>query len=153
MCVLIDVKAVILNALAFTQNEGTQVYTFLINNFNEYSLKNNLNVTIDLNLFTPANSTKKTDDFCSVIDQFLKRKSDKYDIYFYNNIYTTRFEPHFLDLNKLLPRNHTAMYVDAQTSESYSYNDKLIGLVSNLYWKKNIYIYILIIKVSFSYIY
>jgi len=46
-----------------------------------------------------------------------------------------------MDLNKLLPKNHTDMYEDAQTSESYSYNNKLIGLV-NIYIKlyTNIYL-------------
>jgi len=124
------VKGTELNALAFSQDEGTQIYTHLINDFNNYALSNNLNVTISLNLFTPANSTKNTGDFCSVIDQYLQKKSNKYDIYFYDNIYTSRFEPHFLDLNELLPKNHTELFTEAQTSESYSYKNKLIGLVN-----------------------
>ncbi|OUM59998.1 hypothetical protein PIROE2DRAFT_14335 [Piromyces sp. E2] len=100
----------------------------MVNSFNEYSTKNDLDIEIHLDLFTPANATRHTEDFCSVIDQFLQKRSTKYDIYFYNNIYTSRFEPHFVDLNELLPKNHTDMYVDAQTSESYSFNNKLIGL-------------------------
>ncbi|KAL6605284.1 periplasmic binding protein-like II [Neocallimastix sp. 'constans'] len=122
------VKATIINALAFSVIEKTQIYTYLINNFNDYSIKNNLNITINLNLFTPKNSTVHSDEFFSVIDSFLKRRSNKYDIYFYDNIYTPKFEPNFLDLNKLLPKEHINLYKSVENYESYSYNNKLVGL-------------------------
>jgi len=131
--VLIEtVKATIINALAFSVIEKTQIYTYLINNFNDYSIKNNLNITINLNLFTPKNSTVHSDEFFSVIDSFLKRRSNKYDIYFYDNIYTPKFEPNFLDLNKLLPKEHINLYKSVENYESYSYNNKLVGLVNLL---------------------
>ena len=126
------VKATIINALAFSVIEKTQIYTYLINNFNDYSIKNNLNITINLNLFTPKNSTVHSDEFFSVIDSFLKRRSNKYDIYFYDNIYTPKFEPNFLDLNKLLPKEHINLYKSVENYESYSYNNKLVGLVNLL---------------------
>ena len=126
------VKATVLNALAFSVVEEIQIYSYLINYFNDYSIKNNLNITINLNLFTPKNSTVHSDEFFSVIDSFLKRRSNKYDIYFYDNIYTPKFEPNFLDLNKLLPKEHINLYKSVENYESYSYNNKLVGLVNLL---------------------
>ena len=141
------VKATVLNALAFSVVEEIQIYSYLINYFNDYSIKNNLNITLNLNLLTPKNSTVNRDEFFSLIDSFLQKKSNKYDIYFYDNIYTPKFEPYFLDLNKLLPKEHINLYKSIENYESYSYNNKLVGLVNLLiiiiflFQKKYIYIF------------
>ena len=106
-----------------------------------------LNITLNLNLLTPKNSTVNRDEFFSLIDSFLQKKSNKYDIYFYDNIYTPKFEPYFLDLNKLLPKEHINLYKSIENYESYSYNNKLVGLVNLLiiiiflFQKKYIYIF------------
>ena len=141
------VKATVLNALAFSVVEEIQIYSYLINYFNDYSIKNNLNITLNLNLLTPKNSTVNRDEFFSLIDSFLQKKSNKYDIYFYDNIYTPKFEPYFLYLNKLLPKEHINLYKSIENYESYSYNNKLVGLVNLLiiiiflFQKKYIYIF------------
>ncbi|KAG4102030.1 periplasmic binding protein-like II [Neocallimastix lanati (nom. inval.)] len=123
-----NVIALNLNALAYAPLSQTQIYSMIVNDFNEYSKINNLNVTLDLTLILPSNSTSNTDDYCSVIDVFLEKKSDKYDIIFYNNVYTSRFEPLFLDLNEWLPKDFINMFENIERSESYSYNNKLIGI-------------------------
>jgi len=130
-----NVIALNLNALAYAPLSQTQIYSMIVNDFNEYSKINNLNVTLDLTLILPSNSTSNTDDYCSVIDVFLEKKSDKYDIIFYNNVYTSRFEPLFLDLNEWLPKDFINMFENIERSESYSYNNKLIGIVI-IYKKK-----------------
>ncbi|ORX81335.1 periplasmic binding protein-like II, partial [Anaeromyces robustus] len=125
-------KTVIINALAFTKNEEVQIYTFLVNRFNNYSKKNNLNITVNLNLLSPANSTAESLDFFTSIDSYLRKKSTKYDIYFYENIYTTKFEPHFINLKEWLPKEHIDMFTHVEKSESYFYNNKLVGLPAYL---------------------
>ncbi|KAL6628683.1 periplasmic binding protein-like II [Neocallimastix sp. 'constans'] len=122
-----DIKATILNALAFTPHNELEIYSYLIKNFNEYSKNNGLDITIKLNLFSPSNSTTNTYDFYTLMDSFLLRKSNKYDLYFYNSIYTWSFEHHFLNLKELLPKDHVDMYTDID-SEMFSYNNKLVGL-------------------------
>jgi len=117
-----------LNALAFTPHNELEIYSYLIKNFNEYSKNNGLDITIKLNLFSPSNSTTNTYDFYTLMDSFLLRKSNKYDLYFYNSIYTWSFEHHFLNLKELLPKDHVDMYTDID-SEMFSYNNKLVGLV------------------------
>ncbi|KAG4087207.1 periplasmic binding protein-like II [Neocallimastix lanati (nom. inval.)] len=121
------IKATILNALAFTPHNELEIYSYLIKNFNEYSKNNGLDITIKLNLFSPSNSTTNTYDFYTLMDSFLLRKSNKYDLYFYNSIYTWSFEHHFLNLKELLPKDHVNMYTDID-SEMFSYNNKLVGL-------------------------
>ncbi|KAG4090153.1 periplasmic binding protein-like II [Neocallimastix lanati (nom. inval.)] len=124
---LCNIRASVLYALAFTQLGESEIYTFLINNFNKYSKENGYDITIKLNLLTPSNSTSNTNDFLSLMESILLKKSDKYDIYFYNNIYTSRFEPHFLNLKEWLPKEHIDKFTLID-SDSYSYNNKLIGL-------------------------
>ncbi|ORX85081.1 periplasmic binding protein-like II [Anaeromyces robustus] len=121
------VKSIIVNGLAFAPLAQTELYSYIANEFNEYSERNNLNITFNINLFTSNNSTANTDDFYSVTDSFFKKKSQKYDIYFYNNVYTPSFESYLLDLNKLLPENHINMYKNIEEYK-YSYNNKLVGM-------------------------
>ncbi|ORX81334.1 periplasmic binding protein-like II, partial [Anaeromyces robustus] len=123
-----NVKSVVLNALAFTENEDVQIYTYVVNDFNNYSKNANLNITINLNLLSPANSTADTVDFFSLMDSYLQKKSTRYDIYFYDLIYTTEFEHYFLNLKEWIPQDHIDMFPYAEKSESFFYNNKLVGL-------------------------
>ena len=116
----------------------------MIDGFNAYSKEHGLDITVKLELLTSNNSTTESDYYVSVIDMLLKKKSDKYNIYFYDNIYTPRFSNHFIDLKKYLEEEHINLYPEALKSEAFSYNDKLVGLV--IYMTKYIlYKYILII--------
>eukprot|EP00833_Pecoramyces_ruminatium_P001306 jgi/Orpsp1_1/1175338/evm.model.c7180000053445.1 len=134
--ILIDyvTSKIILNALAFVRIKNYEIPSLLTNEFNEYSERNNLNITINLILITPDNSTKNEDDFCSFLDFTLKRKTTKYDIIFYNNVYIQRFEDHFIDLYKLLPENHIQMFKNIRNYEVFFLNNKLIGLPGYIYF-------------------
>ncbi|ORX81333.1 periplasmic binding protein-like II, partial [Anaeromyces robustus] len=127
-----DVNSIILNALAFTDNLDVQIYSYLVNEFNDYSKKNNIDITLKLTLFTPSNSTIETIDFFSLVDSYLLKKSTRYDIYFYENIYTTKFEPHFINLKEWMPKSHIDMYTHIEKSESFFYNNKLVALPAYL---------------------
>lgn len=69
-----------------------------------------------------------------MIKSFFKKKSSKYDIYFYNNIYSSNYGDYFLDLYENLPKSHLDMYNNDIIKNSCVYNDHLIGLVSILYF-------------------
>jgi len=129
--------AITISAISFTYYDNSQIYSSIIDEFNKYSVEKNLNITLNLQLYTPMNSTIYTDDYGSVVESFLKKKKENtYDIFFYNNIYSPRFGKYFYDLKEILPKEHIDMYDPFVLSQSCSYGNKIVGLV-------NIYIFIL----------
>ena len=108
--------------------------------FNEYSKKNNLNIKLNLNLITAANSTVLINDYGSTIESILSRKLDKYDVYFYDNIYTKRFGKHFIDLKKKLPKEHMDEYASGIGSKICISDGKWVSLVCIMY---TLYTYII----------
>ena len=119
--------------MAFSFNDEAQSYSYIINEFNNYSKENNLNIEIKLNLFTTSNTTYSLNDHRSMIESLLIKNSDRYDIYFYNNLNTSKFGPYLLDLNELLSKNETEIFNADILSKSCWYKDKLVGLV-NIYF-------------------
>jgi len=131
---LIDItKSITLNSIAFTYYEQSQIFTPIINDFNRYSSENHLNITINLNLFTPANSTIDINDYGTMIDTLLKKRPPKYDLYFYDNAYSQKYGLYLLNLEKKLPEEHIKMYNASYVNQTCSYigeNEyKIVGLV------------------------
>jgi len=105
------------------------VYKKLIDNFNEYSTKNDLNIHIELNILTPNNSTTEVTGYGSTIEALLNRKSEKHDLFFYDNIYSAKFGNHFLNLDDFLPKEHVDDYNYDIISKSCTNKNSLISLV------------------------
>jgi len=139
------INAITINAIAYTYTEETHIYTPLVNEFNKYSIENNLNITINLIIFTPMNSSSGVDDFGSMIETLFKKSSDKYDLYFYDNIYSRRFEPYLIDLKDKLPEDYINEYNPNIISQACTYNNKIVGLVNT----SKIHIYIDNYKICF----
>ncbi|ORX57945.1 periplasmic binding protein-like II [Piromyces finnis] len=104
------------SAITFSYQGEDNIYSILARDFNRYAKNNNINIRLDLNLITSANSTLVANDYGLAVDTLLSKKSDKYDIYFYNNIYTEKLAKHFIDLKKSLPKEHMDMY-DSQLNK------------------------------------
>ncbi|ORY59001.1 periplasmic binding protein-like II [Neocallimastix californiae] len=109
------------------------MYIPLINSFNKYAEEKNLNITIKLTTLTTFNSTSEINNYGSLVDMFLSKKSDKYDLFFYYASYTKKYGPHFEDLKELLPKEHIDMYDKDIISKSCLYNDKVVGLPISLF--------------------
>ena len=105
------------------------MFSPLTYHFNKYSERNNLNIKLHLNLITVTNSTILINDYGTTIDSILSKKLDKYDIYFYDNIYTKRFGDHFIKLNERLPKEHIEMYNSGIAPEVCILKDKWVALV------------------------
>ncbi|KAG4083812.1 periplasmic binding protein-like II [Neocallimastix lanati (nom. inval.)] len=121
------VYSVVINAIAFTQNGGGTLYSPIINEFNQLSKDQNLDISIKLNLLSSGNSTTSSVNYEELLDSIFKRKSKKYDLIFYDNIYTSKFEPYLLDLNNLLPEEHIKMYIPGVITQIGYHNNKLVG--------------------------
>jgi len=117
-----------LNVVAFSYTESTQVFTVVVNKFNEYARKNNIDINLKIELYTENNSTSVVDDFGSTIELLLKKNKNKYDLYFYDNMYSPRYSSYLVDLRDWLPEEHIAMYSSGIASESCTYKGKWVGL-------------------------
>ncbi|ORX49624.1 periplasmic binding protein-like II [Piromyces finnis] len=118
----------LISALAYSYTDDDQIITPLIKKFNEYSKNNNLNIKVKLNIITPSNSTVYISDYGTTIETLLSKKSDKYDIYFYDNVYTKRYGKYFVNFKKKIPQEHLNMYKSEFSSDLYISNDRWVGL-------------------------
>jgi len=117
-----------ITALANSYSPDDQSYNYIVNSFNEYSKKENLGIKLDLNLITSANSTNFIYDYGTTIEEILSKGRDKYDIYFYDLVYTKRFGKYFVNLGDKLPQEHLDMYKFKYYQDLYFSNNQWVSL-------------------------
>jgi len=111
--------------------------------FNEYSEKNNLNIILNLNLFTPLNSTIQMKDYGTTVEALLSKKTDKYDIFFYENIYISRYANHFINLKGRVSKEIMDLYSSDLNYKLCTIDDRWVGLVNiKKILKNNIFYFI-----------
>ncbi|ORX80973.1 hypothetical protein BCR32DRAFT_268565 [Anaeromyces robustus] len=125
-------NAIIIEAVAFSRDVNDQVYIPFINDFNNYSKEHNLNITVNLNLLTRLNTTYSITDFGSMVEVLLKKKTTKYDIFFYDNLYTSKYEPYLLDLNEFVPKELLDQYNDDIIAQTCIFNNRLVGIPAKM---------------------
>ncbi|ORX64397.1 periplasmic binding protein-like II [Anaeromyces robustus] len=111
-CKNINIKAV---SLLYTGDE--EFFSVLENDFNKYSEENNL-----------ENSTLFASDYSGTIQYLLNKKSTKYDVIFYDVMYSPRFASYFIDLKDYLPKDHIDIYSKGIAPNICTYNGKWVGL-------------------------
>ncbi|ORX85071.1 hypothetical protein BCR32DRAFT_242069 [Anaeromyces robustus] len=136
------VQSININAFLFSDNDAFTAFSDIVNDFNNYSKINNLNIFVNLNALSKANFTIAHENYEAFLDYLFTKKSNKYDLIVYDNMYKTRYGSHLLDLKNLLPEEHINMYMEGVSNQTCIYNDKLIGLQINidvnfLYYNKN----------------
>ena len=88
-----------------------------------------MDITIKLNLLTSYNSTFSLSNFGTMIESLFKNKKNKYDLYFYDNLYTPRYGHYLLDLRELISKEVLNLYDKAIISKTCMYKDRLVGIV------------------------
>jgi len=91
--------------------------------FNEYVKKNNLDIQLKYDVLTPFTSTMEIGNYGDVIQSYLQKGSDKYDIYFFYGAYTRKYAKHFENLRKYLPDEVIKPYDESLLKETCSSND------------------------------
>jgi len=115
-----------LEALAFGRDDSEQSYTSLVEDFNNYSQQNKLNIKINITLLSIKNSTFSMIDYGTIVDAFLKK--NKFDLYFYDNVYIERYGKYLQELDDLIPESHISLFDPKVIEESCKYKKKLVGL-------------------------
>jgi len=121
------INATTVTGMVFSFTEEETFYNTLFNAFNVYSRENNLNIDLNINILTPDNSTSAINSYGSTVDSLLKRKSTKYDLYFYYASYTNKYGKHLLDLNEYLPQEYINLFGEEILTCS-THDNKLVGL-------------------------
>eukprot|EP00833_Pecoramyces_ruminatium_P014807 jgi/Orpsp1_1/1188839/evm.model.d7180000067636.1 len=120
-----------LKAVALTYGGDSQ-YPLVVKEFNDYAKRNSLDIELKIIIYTPENSSIFVNDFGTTIEFLLTKKPGKYDIFFYDNMYSPRYSSHFVDLKDLLPEEHFDLYSTSWVSEVCKYKDKWVGLPLSL---------------------
>ncbi|KAG4096079.1 hypothetical protein H8356DRAFT_1683569 [Neocallimastix lanati (nom. inval.)] len=128
--ILTIIDATIINILTTTREQNYNFYYSFENEFNKYSLDNNLNITVKLTLLTNLNSTiMSVKSFGSMVETLLKKSSSKYDIYFYDNTYTPKYSPYLLDLAEYISEEELNEFNSEVVTKLCFHQNKLVGLV------------------------
>jgi len=130
MTIIGQCNAITLNAVSYVYDLEENVYTYLTDKFNQYAKKNNLDVELIMTTYTIDNCTILVEDYGSILEHLLKKQSTKYDIIMYDNMYSPRFSPYFEDLRDWLPKEHIEMYASGVASQTCTFGEKWVGLVS-----------------------
>ncbi|ORX84270.1 hypothetical protein BCR32DRAFT_266407 [Anaeromyces robustus] len=122
------VKSVRINAIVFEHSE-TGIYSDLTRDFNDYSIKNGLNITLDLTLFTSKNSTVLTEKGDKLtIQSLLATKSKKYDIYLYDITYVYQYGEDLMDLKDYISPDILKLYYSEVFNNTCYDKGRLVGI-------------------------
>jgi len=101
-----------------------------------------------MNFLSKENSTVGVTDYESSVEYILSKRSDKYDIIFFDNIFTSKFAPDFLILDDYIPKEYIDMYKNSKIFQTCYYKNKLVAFV-NVFFYLFIYLYIYYILLYF----
>ena len=101
----------------------------IVKSFNEYSKEHNMDIHLNMVLFTDKNTTLEYDSYASTIEYIMKKKSNKYDIFVYDPLNIKRYSPYLEDLSKWLPKEHIDKYRAGDSGKICLYNDEWLALV------------------------
>jgi len=118
-----------LNAAVYTLSSGSGTFNYYVDSFNEYSKNNNLNITIKLEMMTELNSDFSLNNENDRTQYLLNKKHSKYDIFFFDNMYTSQNAPYLLKLDQYLPKEHIDMYNKHILSQIGYHEGHLVALV------------------------
>lgn len=99
--------------------------------FNEYSKRNNLNITLNTMFYTFRNSTTEGTNISYFLDELSKKKEkNEYDMFLLDTVYTGTYAEHFENLKKRLPSDLIELYMEGIATKTCIFDNKLIAMVN-----------------------
>ncbi|ORX84147.1 hypothetical protein BCR32DRAFT_242849 [Anaeromyces robustus] len=117
-----------LNVLAFSEYEDSEVYGDAVNKFNNYSKEHQLDVSLNLNLLTNLNSTGDNEDIGSTIEYLLRKKKNKYDLYFFDDKYTFNYGNYLYNISEFLPQSNIDLFDNNILKQTCTYENTLVAI-------------------------
>ena len=124
------IRAITIKGIAYLYDIKIATFSNLVNAYNRYSEEKNLDIKLEVELFTSSNSTVYT-DFGAFLDSIFKNKSTrtKYDMFFYFDTYTERFGSHFINVEKYISSEHIDLFERSIIDTSCLWKKTVVGLV------------------------
>jgi len=118
-----------ISSVVLTYNDSIDLFEKIIKDFNEYAQENNIDVELEVNLYTNADTTDFVNENGSTIDKLLNDGTQKYDLFFYDVMYSNKYSNHLIDLSEFLKKDHIKLYSNGVATKTCKLEDKWIGLV------------------------
>ena len=93
---------IVLNTVAYADNAENTLYSRMADDFNKYAEENNLDIAINMKTFTSYSNFTDQKSFAIAVEQLLKKKNNKYDLYYFDNAYTPKYGKYLLNLKDYL---------------------------------------------------
>jgi len=119
---------VVINIIAFTVEQNGPMLEAYVEGFNQYTMENNIDITADINLMTINSVANSLANSYLMIESLLKKKTNKYDIYFYDVSYGKQYSPYLLDLREVLPEEQKNYLNKIILKKIFILKGKLFGL-------------------------
>ena len=130
----------VINVLTFSIKDIGDMGNELKIEFDKYAEKNNLNVTINVEIMNYENPTSSYEKFKLLVESSLKKSNNihnisneenatKFDLYFFDTRFTNLYGPYLLNLKDYIPKEFIEMYNSDIIEKTSFYNNELVGLV------------------------
>ncbi|ORX42465.1 periplasmic binding protein-like II [Piromyces finnis] len=119
---------------AFTYSDTDNYYTELVKRFNEYSIQQSLDISLELNILNNANTSLTSDEIANKLDSYLKysvKKNDNdenLDLVAYDVIYSGRFSDYFVDLKPFISKKIIDSFIPSSIDTCTTPENELISL-------------------------
>jgi len=117
-----------INLITFLFNPS-DIFKYVTKKFNEYSIEHALNITLNTHIFTSNNTTSLIENYGSSLEYLMNKKSDKYDIYMFDNIYLNQYGDDLMNLQERIPNNILNNFNNSITKSLCVKKGKLLCLV------------------------
>ncbi|OUM62420.1 hypothetical protein PIROE2DRAFT_11270, partial [Piromyces sp. E2] len=103
------------------------LFTEITEEFNKYSLDNNLDIQLKLNLFSNKNITYVIGSYTSYLEIALGKKTEQYDIYVYDSFDNRNIVHYLVDLKDILGKE-SQIYLSKDMYKLSTYFNQWPGL-------------------------
>lgn len=122
-----NINAIVVKVMIFIMSTYQSLYDEMVKDFNNYMAEKKLNITLEFGKLTENDSTLDVNAYGASIDTLLKKRSTKYDVYVYFDIFNEVYAPHFIDLKNYLSEDEINNF-PSELIERSTVNNRLIGL-------------------------
>lgn len=120
--------AIKLNSVGIVYSDSKS-FTAMSKKWNDYAKENGIDIELLVNSYSSLNSTTSFDDFGNSMEYLLNKGNKKYDIFFFDPMFTKKYSPYFVNLEEYLPKEHMDLYSKGIAPKICTYDGKWVGLV------------------------
>ncbi|ORY85901.1 hypothetical protein LY90DRAFT_499013 [Neocallimastix californiae] len=118
-----------INLIYFQDGSNNELINKIVEEFNIYSIKNNLDITLVENVYS---SITTEEAYSETLDYLLSTKSIKYDLIINDIVYSKKFANYLTNLNEYIPQSLLDKYSYGILKDTNIVNNNMVTLVINI---------------------